>query len=110
MIKNDPQRMAVRKSMRVLIILSLFMVALFLIFFFIPSSSGQRVTFPFFYLFLIFFFVLILALSSFLFKKVDKRRELALQGARNMLAAEQPVPNANALPLPLTIELRPTAR
>lgn len=110
MIKNDPQRMAVRKSMRALIIFSLFMVVLFLVFFFIPSSSGQRVTFPFFYLFFLFFVVLILALSSLLFKKVDKRRELALKGEQGMLAAEQPIPNANALPLPLTIELRPAAR
>ena len=107
MIKNDPQRMAIRRSARIFGFLFLFIVALSVLFFFLPSSSGQRFTFPLFYLLLLLLIVVAFALLSVLFRKVDRRRALALQGDQTMLAAEQPVPNANALPLPLKIELRP---
>ncbi len=107
MIKNDPQRMAIRKSARAFVKLSIFMIALSIVFFFLPSSSGQRFTFPLFYLFFILLLTALFALLSVLSTKVDKRRGLALQGDQSMLAVEQPVPNAYALPLPLTVELRP---
>jgi flagellar basal body-associated protein FliL len=106
MIKNDPQRMAMRKSARAFVILGIFIIALSIIFFFLPSS-GHRFTFPLFYLFFILLFAALFALLSVLFTKADKRRALALQGDQSILAMEQPVSNANALVLPLTIELRP---
>ena len=110
MIKNDPQRMAIRRSTRIFIGIFLFVLAISILSFILPSSSGQRFPLPWFYLFLLILVIVAFALSSVLFRKVDQRRALALQGEQNMLAAEQPVPNANALPLPMTIELRPTAR
>jgi hypothetical protein len=40
-------------------------------------------------------------------KRLEQRRQAAAQGEQSLLAAEQPVPNASALQLPLTIEQRP---
>ena len=106
MIKNDPQRMAIRRSARALIIISILMIALSIVFLLPAFSSGRSFTYPIIYLFFVLLFVLLFALLSVLFRKVDKRRTLALQGDQSMLAVEQPVPNAYDLPLPLTIELR----
>jgi hypothetical protein len=38
-------------------------------------------------------------------KLLDQRRERALQGDRSLLAREQPLPDSNMLPLPMTIQL-----
>ncbi len=110
MIKNDPQRMAIRRSARIFIALGIFLIALSVLFVVLPSSSGQRFTYPLFYFLLILLFVVPFALVSVHLRKVDRRRALALQGDTSLLAAEQPVPNANALPLPINIELRPATR
>ena len=40
-------------------------------------------------------------------KRQERRRQEAAQGAQALLAAEQPAPDANALTLPITIEQRP---
>lgn len=40
-------------------------------------------------------------------KRLEQRRQAAARGEQSLLAAEQPVPNANALQLPLTIEQHP---
>ncbi len=111
MIKNDPQRLALRKSARAIIIVSILFIILAVIFYFLPSSSGQRsFNLPFLYLIAMFFFLAALALVFYTVKRLDKRRSLAVLGDQSMLATEQPVPNVNALPLPISIELRPPNR
>jgi len=111
MIKNDPQRLALRRSARVIIIFSILLLILAVINYFIPSSSGQRsFNLPLLYLIAMFFFLAVLALAFYTVKRFDKRRALAIQGDQRMLATEQPVPNVNALPLPISIELRPPNR
>lgn len=40
-------------------------------------------------------------------KRQEQRRQKAARGDQNLLAAEQPVPDANTLTLPITIEQRP---
>ena len=111
MIKNDPQRLALRKSARAIIILSILFIILAVIFSFIPSSSGQRAfNLPLFYLIAMLLILASLALVSYTIKRLDKRRALAIQGDQSMLVTEQPVPNVNALPLPISIELRPANR
>ncbi len=111
MIKNDPQRLALRKSARAIIIVSILFIILAVIFYFLPSSSGQRsFNLPFLYLIAMFFFLSALALVFYTVKRLDKRRSLAVLGDQSMLATEQPVPNVNALPLPISIELRPPNR
>jgi len=111
MIKNDPQRLALRRSARVIIIFSILLLILAVINYFIPSSSGQRsFSLPLLYLIAMFFFLAVLALVFYTVKRLDKRRALAIQGDQRMLATEQPVPNVNALPLPISIELRPPNR
>jgi len=111
MIKNDPQRLALRKSARAIIISSILLIILAVIFYFLPSSSGQRsFNLPLLYLIAVFFFLAALALVFYTVKRLDKRRSLAVLGDQSMLTAEQPVPNVNALPLPISIELRPSNR
>ena len=111
MIKNDPQRLALRKSARAIIIVSILFIILAVINYFIPSSSGQRsFNLPLLYLIAMFFFLAALALVFYTVKRLDKRRSLAVLGDQSMLATEQPVPNVNALPLPISIELRPPNR
>jgi hypothetical protein len=109
MIKNDPQRLALRKSARAIIILSILLIILAVIFYFLPPSSGQRsFNLPLLYLIDMFFgFLAAFALAFYTVKRLDKRRSLAVLGNQSMLATEQPVPNVNALPLPISIELRP---
>jgi MFS family permease len=111
MIKNDPQRLALRKSARAIIISSILFIILAVIFYFLPSSSGQRsFNLPLLYLIAVFFFLAALALVFYTVKRLDKRRSLAVLGDQSMLTTEQPVPNVNALPLPISIELRPSNR
>lgn len=43
-------------------------------------------------------------------KRLDQRRERALQGDRSLLAREQPLPDPNMLPLPTTIKLDQSRR
>ncbi|SRR5260221_4745005 len=43
-------------------------------------------------------------------KRLDQRRERALQGDRSLLAKEQPLPDPNLLPLPTTIQLDQSKR
>jgi hypothetical protein len=40
-------------------------------------------------------------------KRLERRRQAAVRGDESLLAAEQPIPDATALQLPLTIEQRP---
>ena len=40
-------------------------------------------------------------------KRMEERRQAAANGEQNLLAAQQPVPNAQALSLPITIRQRP---
>src|SRR5260370_5031350 len=108
MIKNDPQRLALRRYARGLIIIGILMIILAVIFYFLTSSSGQRsFSLPLFYLIAMFFFLAVLVLVSFTIKRLDKRRALAIQCDQSMLATEQPLPNVHPLPFPFTITLIP---
>ena len=43
-------------------------------------------------------------------KRLDQRRERALQGDRSLLAKEQPLPDPHILPIPTTIKLDQSKR
>lgn len=107
MIRNDPQRMALRKSARALIIVAVCMVVLSVLSALLPSSGRAFLSSTLLFLVVIILFFSGFALLSYVFKKVDKRRALALQGDQSMLAAEQPEPDASALSLPVSIQLVP---
>ncbi len=91
MMKNDPQR----KGLMLLALISGIVLLFGLV------VLGLQV-FTLILLFVMVWFGFLL----FRLRRVDQRRTRALQGDQSLLAAEQPVPDENALSLPTTLQFR----
>jgi hypothetical protein len=113
MFKNDPLR---RQSYRVFIFPALSCVIWIAYFAFVYFNPERQLLNPYSSFILFFapaYVVLIIIISvtgliarSRRWKRLDQLRLRALQGDQTMLAREQPVANAFALPIPATIRLR----
>jgi hypothetical protein len=114
--RNILQANPILTTLRTTRLLLLFVVvclwALFIVFYLIDVifDGGQHFStnlFP---------FILVLVTNTFnlainiaqgrYWKRIERRRFAAVQGNRTLLAAEQPIPNATSMALPITIKLR----
>ena len=109
------------KRLRKLMIVSMIVAAagwaLILVAFFI--ASRVRIQSPLSDLLPLYAFILVCSLASWplnifntlrqerFWKRLEAKRQAAASGEQGLLAAQQPVPNANALQLPITIQQRP---
>ncbi len=71
--------------------------------FYSPLNIFSYIAFVFYSIFII---VMNITLMRF-WKRLEERRQAAARGDQSLLAADQPVPNASALQLPITIGQRP---
>lgn len=106
MIKDDPQRKQMHLSLLALILDIAIFCLLLLEQIFSPKHPGLT-------LFLLITMIFSVGLLSFaiisrtyLWRRLDKRRERVMQGDTSLLAHEQPVPDAFAVPVPAYIHLR----
>lgn len=105
MIKDDPQRKQIYLALLALGIL----IVSFGLNILGANYSSKHLGLTFFLLITMIFSVGILAfaiiLRTYLWRRLDKRRTRAMQGDASLLAREQPVPNAFAVPVPVSINL-----
>lgn len=105
MIKDDPQRKYMRWILLPLVIdICLFSLLVLSQFF----SSHHQTLSPFFLVLLIFDIILlssVIILFVYARRRTDKHRERAMKGDTSLLAREQPVPDASAVPAPVSIRL-----
>lgn len=106
MIKKDPQRKRVRRLTVLYSIVAILIFAGAILQFAATPRSDRS---PFFIILAVSAItgvVMILILLNSSIRMADKRRVLAMQANSNLLAVQQPIPNAYALGFPTTIELR----
>jgi hypothetical protein len=108
MIKSD--RKALRRAALILGIVFLFFLVVLGLQVFTGQAAHQNILFPILPLILLLFGMVWIGFLLFRLRRVDQRRTRALQGDQSLLAAEQPVPDENALSLPTTLQLRPRRR
>lgn len=116
-VKVDPLFMRMRRIRKLMIVATIIMVVGVLLIaasFLVTHLSGGSiviqplmiVTYVLLGISMPFSIINTLKMERF-WKRLEQRRQAAAQGEQSLLAAEQPVPNANALQLPLTIGQRP---
>lgn len=111
MIKNDPQRKALRRTALILGILFLFLLVVLGLQVFTGQAALQNILFPILSPLILLPFVMVwFGFLLLRLRRVDQRRTRALQGDQSLLTASQPVPDENALSLPTTLQLRPRRR
>lgn len=103
MPQNELYSKMVRKTMRRPPLLGLLWLLAFALFAYFDLHDPTLLILLLIFVLLAVFAIILL---WYIARRIDKQRERALQADTRVLAAEQPVPNAQALSLPATIELR----
>jgi hypothetical protein len=111
-IKANPILTTLRTTCFLWLFVVVYMLALLIVTYLIDAifDSGQHFSRSLsFYMPLLVVYIFNLAINILqwrYWKRIEQRRFAAVQGDRTLLAAEQPMPNATSMALPMTIKLR----